>query len=147
MSSETEVDGSHAFRVAGSEWVGHNGTLEHPVDQNEVDGTLFKMEGVRPNHSASDAAPKFRDWSSYRVECEDCEAKFTGPYADGNLTRHLKTCAGREDSISQVYICGVVNCSKTYKRSDALLNHMRRKHGAPPAKRKSSRPSIVVSNV
>jgi hypothetical protein len=52
----------------------------------------------------------------YRVQCHKCHRVLNGKHADGNLQRHRNSC-----------IKGVVHrcfqCSKTYKRKDALRNH------------------------
>jgi hypothetical protein len=62
--------------------------------------------------------------------CPSCGREITGIYASGNLTRHLKSrrCASSHNRRKE-WPCG--SCHKVYQRSDALLKHQRRFHGAP----------------
>lgn len=72
----------------------------------------------------------------YSVDCGLCGQTFTGIHAPGNLKRHYKTfkCPAAQ---GKKYPCK--HCpDKQYARSDGLLNHMRKKHGAPPPVKKYS---------
>lgn len=65
--------------------------------------------------------------------CELCGKKYTGNYGKGNLNRHRRQ---HRDGIQCP--CPVTNCRSHFKRSDALLKHLRRKHPESAARRKGS---------
>ncbi|ORY19483.1 hypothetical protein BCR34DRAFT_131049 [Clohesyomyces aquaticus] len=73
---------------------------------------------------------------NHSVTCEFCGKVLTGQHANGNLKRHKgsEACRSREDR--KDHPCP--DCGKTYQRSDSLLVHRRKRHGAPPAAPKKS---------
>lgn len=62
--------------------------------------------------------------------CGTCEEQFKGTYRKRNLSRHMLTIHGDKE----LKVCEVAGCSRSYKRSDALIVHMRKEHMdiAPP---------------
>ncbi|KAF1969202.1 hypothetical protein BU23DRAFT_557881 [Bimuria novae-zelandiae CBS 107.79] len=65
----------------------------------------------------------------YTVQCA-CGLVLTGAHAKGNLKRHQRSqkCTASAETRS----CMCLDCGQTFLRSDALLNHRRKRHGAPP---------------
>lgn len=59
-----------------------------------------------------------------RSSVQDCNTSFSGKYSKGNLARHYKAnhCGKGEG------MCPAPNCSRTYRRGDALLKHYRNAH-------------------
>ncbi|KAF2653131.1 hypothetical protein K491DRAFT_680817 [Lophiostoma macrostomum CBS 122681] len=64
------------------------------------------------------------------VQCLHCKTILTGDHASGNLTRHKKSKKCALSSQTRIFPCDEPGCDKAYYRSDALLNHKRRCHGA-----------------
>jgi hypothetical protein len=56
------------------------------------------------------------------IPCKLCDQVFTGRFASGNRTRHVKL---KHLRVSEVICC---ICRKTYQRKDALLKHLRKDH-------------------
>lgn len=82
----------------------------------------------------------YSSWPGERAKesailCQNCNKILTGPYASGNLTRHHKSRSCAASKKRKVFICDVEDCLKQYERSDALLNHTRKKHGPPKPSR------------
>jgi hypothetical protein len=60
------------------------------------------------------------DLSEPVVYCNQCSSPFTGKYRRRNLTRHVKVTHEHETCLCEM-------CNKTFRRSDALLVHQRRR--------------------
>ena len=88
--------------------------------------------------AASSSRTDVRGDPDHFVQCERCGKKLFGPYADGNLTRHQKSKTCQSSSGPRTYPCNEAGCNKVYHRSDALLTHRRKAHGAPGPLRKGS---------
>jgi uncharacterized C2H2 Zn-finger protein len=69
--------------------------------------------------------------AGYSVPC-GCGHIFTGEYAKGNLMRHQKSLSCKALRETREYLCS--DCGQIFRRSDALLNHRRKRHGAPPGR-------------
>jgi hypothetical protein len=67
--------------------------------------------------------------SEEAVRCDEsgCQARFTGCFRKGNLSRHQRL-KHRNANLGPVYPCEVADCGRTYSRHDALLKHLRQKH-------------------
>ncbi|KAF2196842.1 hypothetical protein GQ43DRAFT_235362 [Delitschia confertaspora ATCC 74209] len=76
------------------------------------------------------------------TSCDECGKKFIGVYRKGNLKRHKKNIHATEPRPD--LICG--ECSKTYRRDDALKKHQRKKHQMG-SKRKRNVPNRLLSSV
>jgi uncharacterized C2H2 Zn-finger protein len=57
-------------------------------------------------------------------ECRSCGMSFKGEYRKGNLKRHMKS--RHQDEHQNEWNCP--QCSKIYRRRDALLKHTRKSH-------------------
>ncbi|CAI6332132.1 unnamed protein product [Periconia digitata] len=66
---------------------------------------------------------------SHFVQCK-CGEILRGPHANGNLTRHRRSRKCTVPGEKRVLLCD--KCDTQFQRSDALLNHKRKKHNAPP---------------
>lgn len=90
--------------------------------------------GIAPSNPSS--ARGSLEPSPTVVQCSECGKTLTGSYASGNLTRHQKSkqCAASKNR--KVFVCGIDGCPNQYERSDALLNHKRKKHDHPGPSKK-----------
>ncbi|KAF2682815.1 hypothetical protein K458DRAFT_419657 [Lentithecium fluviatile CBS 122367] len=68
--------------------------------------------------------------TEFAIRCDNCNTILTGAHAVGNLTRHKRSLKCGSSGQRKDYACP--RCGKVYHRSDALLNHNRKHHGAPP---------------
>jgi uncharacterized Zn-finger protein len=73
------------------------------------------------------------------VACPRCGKVLTGSHAPGNLTRHQKSRSCAASPNRKQFFCDFSGCQNQYERSDALLNHKRRKHNAPGPSKPSKR--------
>lgn len=106
----------------------------------------------RPPHS-SDSCPINRQEAGYctsvthaesavetgieRVRCKECGKSFSGKFASGNRWRHFKQMHLARSVTDSKLTCR--KCKTVYKRSDALRNHLWRKHSMLEAKPKTRR--------
>lgn len=58
--------------------------------------------------------------------CPDCGQSFTGQHSRGSLSRHMRHKHRASDGQSMIFTC--TECSRRYRRRDALLNHVRKMH-------------------
>jgi hypothetical protein len=67
----------------------------------------------------------------HTLECA-CGLKLKGVHAKGNLARHQRSrgCT----AYAEEKRCKCPECPRVFWRSDALLNHRRKKHEAPPCR-------------
>jgi uncharacterized C2H2 Zn-finger protein len=85
--------------------------------------------------------PRTQEQIHEPASCPSCGKVFKGIYASGNLIRHKKSlrCASSHKRRRE-WPCG--SCDKVYQRSDALLKHLRKNHGALDALTERSVKSI-----
>ncbi|KAF2662991.1 hypothetical protein K491DRAFT_10679 [Lophiostoma macrostomum CBS 122681] len=124
---------------------GHGGRqygLEDPVTYASIQATsatthynLQSSRGAVPSSSPVAQDAQLQEF----VQCDHCKTILNGQHSRGNLTRHQKSKKCRTSSQSRIFPCNEPGCDKFYHRSDALLNHRRKIHGAPgPLRRNPS---------
>ncbi|KAF9736127.1 hypothetical protein PMIN01_06042 [Paraphaeosphaeria minitans] len=69
--------------------------------------------------------------AEYTLQCA-CGLKLKGAHAKGNLGRHQRSKGCTASADSRRVQCP--ECPQVFWRSDALLNHRRKKHEAPPCR-------------
>lgn len=62
------------------------------------------------------------------VTCPHCNQIFTGTLRKSNMSRHIRTKHGAPGTRAREYLCSSRVCGKTFRRSDAKLNHERKEH-------------------
>lgn len=93
---------------------------------SSTDGGSQRAPGIQTSTPSSP-----REQAEQSVVCSKCDKVLKGPYASGNLTRHHKSRSCAASRNRRPFLCDFEGCSNQYERSDALLNHKRKKHGAP----------------
>lgn len=111
----SEPPGSGVW-VEPSCWTASNVELKDYVHSSRHEEPGFDLFAVDPSATVERQFPV--------VDCGQCEKRFTGQYALGNMKRHAKQMhplKPRRDNNCRV-------CKKSYKRSDALRTHERKVH-------------------
>lgn len=110
-------------------------TYELSPSVSDYSTTVSLAEQLRPCTVSSEvigsdrSRPKQTSIKSYddHTVCEICGAKFTGRYARGNCSRHVRLLHSEKPAQpSSDLVCRV--CHKRFKRQDARRKHEWRKH-------------------
>lgn len=105
--------------------MGQGRSQQSAISTNSRDSRRSRSSNVAryvspPYTSSTDLTPV-----SLKIDCEVCGKSYNGVYRKRNLLRHVQTAHG---ICLPVYACKVSGCDLSYRRSDALRAHERRKH-------------------
>lgn len=99
------------------------------------DATGYQIPRTNSVSYASQQSTEGQGTSEYTVQCE-CGWTLRGTHASGNLKRHRRSQHCTSSQEKRQHVC--LECGKVFQRSDALLNHKRKKHGVAPSQPRNS---------